>query len=87
MTRESWREKAARIVAAMGYLIVWSSKPLNIGQVIRGVSTSYCAESKADQPFIVIGEATEEQFERQLAIADAPFVAQPNSYYYFVETD
>ena len=52
----SWRDKAARVVAAFGVVVIWSPIPHRIGEIIpQGkVSTSYCAENVADQPFMVV---------------------------------
>ena len=85
--RESWRDSAARIVAALGHLIIWSPKPKKIGEVIHNLGTSECIEKIADQPFVVIGEATKEQFIRQMAVGNWPTDRLRDVYYYFVETD
>jgi hypothetical protein len=85
--RESWRDSAARIVATLGHLIIWSAKPKNIGEVLHNLDTSECIEKTADQPFVVIGEATKEQFIRQMAVGNWPTDRLPDVYYYFVQTD
>ena len=86
--RESWRDMAVRVVAALGGLIVWSSKPRKIGEVIRRVGTGpLCAETTADQPFMVIGEATKGQWLRQLSFVGSDARGSRTRYYYFVQTD
>ena len=57
MTRESWRDLAARVVVALGGLVRWSAEPLKIGSVVRNLGSWPCAEPTADQPFVAIGEA------------------------------
>ena len=84
MIRESWRDCATRIVAAVGHLIIWSAKSMKIGEVIHNLGTSECIEKNADQPFVVIGEATKEQFIRQMAVGNWPTEHLRDEYYYFV---
>jgi hypothetical protein len=83
---ESWRDAAARVVAAFGVSVVWSAKPLRIGETIWP-GTSNCAEKVADQPFVVVGEATEDHFNRQLSFLGFPRKVVSTSYFYFVQTD
>lgn len=88
--RESWRDMAARVVSALGILIIWSSIPHKIGAIISsGIGTPGCAEENADQPFVVTGEATSEHWVRQCDfIGDcAPVPASRDRYFYFVQTD
>ena len=88
MTRESWREVAARTVAALGGLILWSPKPLAIGAIVRGISTMpLCSEAIADQPFVIVGEATEDQWLRQMSFVGLDGRRSRKAYYYFVQTD
>jgi len=88
MTRESWRDVAGRVVAAFGRLVIGSRTPHKIGDVIRGVGTGpVCAEAIADQPFVVVGEATQDHYLRQLAFVGCLSYALRDRYYYFVETD
>jgi len=90
MTRESWRDTAARIVATLGSLVFWSPVPRKIGEVIPpGVGTPGCAERSTDQPFVVIGEATREYWIRQCDFVGgcAPVPLSRHRYYYFVQTD
>jgi len=88
MTRESWRDVAGRVVAALGGLVMRSSIPRKTGEVIRGVVTApLCAEATADQPLVVVGEATQDHYLRQLAYVGCLSDASGDQYYYFVETD
>lgn len=87
MTRESWRDMAARVVVALGGLVMWSAEPLKIGLVVRNLGTWPCAERTADQPFVVIGEATKDQWLRQCFFVGVDAHLSRNRYYYFVQTD
>ena len=90
MTRESWRDTAARIVAALEAFVVSSDSPLKIGEILHAGSilTYGCAERCADQPFIVIDEATREHWVRQCDFLGGK-AAPPwrKQYFYFVQTD
>jgi hypothetical protein len=87
-TRESWRDVAARIVAALGGLVIWVPKPLKVGSVIRVVGTGpLCAEATADQPFVVIGEATDDDWRRQMSFVGCHPGIPGYGYCYFVRTD
>jgi len=67
LVRESWRDFAARVVAAFGVLVIWCPEAKKIGEVIppNTIGTPMSAERTADQPFSVIGEATRQHWVRQ----------------------
>ena len=86
---ETWEEVAARIIAATGCMVMSSKTPLKMGEIIRGVATVGCIESMAEQPLIVVGEATAEDWIRQVEVI-SPLCNRsfPATWrFYFVETD
>jgi hypothetical protein len=93
LKQHSWRDVMGRVHAVLGGIIVSWHEPLQIGLVVAALDTEGLAEDFTDQPFVIIGEATAEQFERQLAFLSATYGAtiEPDDgeerYYYFVETD
>jgi hypothetical protein len=93
LKQHSWRDVMGRVHAALGGIIVNWHEPFEIGQVLVAINTEGCAEDITDQPFVIVGEATAEQFERQLAFVSATYGVkiEPDDgeerYYYFVETD
>ena len=88
MRRESWREMAARIVTAFGGFVVSSPMRLKIGEILRAgeVLTGGCTEERTEQPFVVVGEATWEQWVRQYDFVGG-VSAWLGRYHYFVQTD
>ena len=86
---ETWDEVAARIVAATGRIVISSKTPLKTGQVIREFATIGCIESMAEHPLVVVGEATAEDWIRQIEVI-SPLCNRSFSAtwrFYFVETD
>jgi hypothetical protein len=86
---ETWDEVAARIIAATGCMVMSSKTPLKVGEIIREVGTRGCIESIAEQPLVVVGEATAEDWIRQVEVI-SPLCNKSFSatlHFYFVETD
>ena len=86
---ETWDGVAARIIAATGCMVMSSETPLKMGDVIREFATVGCIEAIAEQPLIVVGEATAEDWIRQMEVisplCNRSFPA--TWHFYFVETD
>jgi hypothetical protein len=86
---ETWDEVAARIIAATGRMVIYSKTPLKMGEIIREFATPGCIESIAEHPLVVVGEATAEDWIRQIEVI-SPLCNRSFSAtwrFYFVETD
>jgi hypothetical protein len=57
---------AQLVIDVQGYLVVWSSKPLTVGKPMQEIDNIACDMTPLAGPIMVLGTATEEDFNNQV---------------------
>ena len=84
-----WQEVAALIANTFGCLVMESPRQLRIGDVVNDLNVRATTDENSDQPFIVMGQATRADWERQCRFYGwQNFTdSHEDAFYYFIETD